>query len=106
MGKKTIVTFIYDGACDWYLRVPLTQPPGSKDCDYSPQYFITEYYPKDSFRLRQVIERRLEIVKDAEEKGLRKMQSLKKGGFNFRIKDSAFFEKEEADGLYDKYNNM
>jgi len=105
MGKKTITTFIYDGALDWYLRVPLTQPPGKK-AEYSPQYFITEYYPKDSFTLRQVIERRLEIVKDAEDKGLRKKQGVTRKGFSFRIKDSAFFEKEESEGLYEKYNNM
>ena len=42
MGKKTIETFIYDGACDWYLRIPLTQPKGIRDT-YSPQYFWTEY---------------------------------------------------------------
>lgn len=105
MGKKTITTFIYSGACDWYLRVPLTQPPGSK-ADYSPQYFITEYYPKDTFSLRQVIERRLEIVKDAEQKGTRKKRGDKASGFSFRIKDSAFFEKEESEGKYDIYNNM
>tara|TARA_R110000764_G_scaffold84853_3_gene165502 strand:- start:3559 stop:3876 length:318 start_codon:yes stop_codon:yes gene_type:complete len=105
MGKKTITTFIYNGVLDYYLRVPLTQPPGKK-AEYSPQYFITEYYPKDSFTLRQVIERRLEIVKDAEAKGLRKKKGITRQGFSFRIKDSAFFEKEEREGLYEKYNNM
>lgn len=106
MGKKTITTFIYDGAVDWYLRVPLTKPKGMSCDEYSPQYFITEYYPKDSFTLRQVIERRQEIVKDAEAKGLRKKQGATRKGFSFRIKDSAFFEKEEREGLYEKYNNM
>lgn len=97
MGKKTIETFIYDGACDWYLRIPLTQPKGIRKT-YSPQYFWTEYMPKDKFTLRQALERRLEMVKEAEEKGLRKKSTT-----SLRVKTSAHFEKEEADGLYKKY---
>jgi len=101
MGKKTIETFIYDGACDWYLRIPLTKPKGMSCNEYHAQYFRTEYLPKDDFTLRQALERRLEIVKEAEEAGLRKKSTT-----SLRIKTSAFFEKEEADGLYDKYNNL
>lgn len=100
MGKKTIETFIYNGACDYYLRIPLTQPKGIRGT-YSPQYFWTEYMPKNQFTLRQALERRLEMVKEAEKKGLRKTSAGT--GFACRVKTSAHFEKEEADGLYDKY---
>lgn len=100
MGKKTIETFIYNGACDWYLRIPLTQPKGVRET-YSPQYFWTEYLPKDKYSLINALERRLEMVKEAEDQGLRKTSVGT--GFASRIKTSAYFEKEAAEGLYDKY---
>lgn len=105
MGKNTVETFVQSGIADWYLRIPLTKPPGTSCNLYLPQYFWTEYLPKDKFTLRQALARRLEMVKDAEEKGLRK-SSKGKNGFQSRMKTSATFEKEEADGLYDKYNTL
>jgi len=108
MGKKTIETFIYDGMCDYYLRIPLTQPPGNGPKDYSPQYWITKYFPKSDYTIRQVLDIRMEMVKDAEAKGLRKFRPPKgaksdANGFTYRIKDSRFFEQEEREGKYAKY---
>ena len=103
MGKKTIETFIYDGISEWYLRIPLTKPSGIKH--YDPKYSWTEYLPKDKFTIRQAIDRRLELLKEAEERGLRRKVPTATG-FASRVKTSAFFEKQEADGLYDKYNKL
>lgn len=95
MGKPVIETFIYDGICEWYLRIPLTR---KKNQEYSPQSFLTEYMPKDKFTFKDVLERRMEMVVRAEEAGLRK-----KYPFSIRAKSSETFIKEEADGLYEKY---
>ena len=101
MGKKAIESFLYNGISEWYLRIPLKQPKGAKGKRgeiYNPQYFKTEYLPKDKYSLLDALERRLEIVKDAEDKGLRN-----KIAFSNTSKTSAIFIKEATDGLYDKY---
>lgn len=99
MGRKTIEAFIYNGALEWYLRIPYTRPKGERT--YDPQLFYTEYLSKDEYSLRQVLTRRLEKVIELENEGLRK----KCKGFN-RICGSEKFIKEEADGKYEVYNNM
>jgi hypothetical protein len=101
MGRKTISPFVYEGAIEYYLRIPLTKPKGFPKDSYDPQYFYTEYLPKDEYSLRQVLARRLEKVIEFEKSGKRKTYSGQT-----RLCCSDKFIKEEAEGKYEKFNNM
>ena len=69
MARKLVVTFIYSGIAEWYLRVPLIKK--EIHLAYSPQDFYTEYLPKDKYTFRDAINRRLEVVKHLEDIGKR-----------------------------------
>tara|TARA_R110000772_G_scaffold258742_2_gene376092 strand:+ start:544 stop:834 length:291 start_codon:yes stop_codon:yes gene_type:complete len=69
MGRRLVVTFIYSGIAEWYLRIPLIKRV--VDLPYTPDDFYTEYLPKDTYTFRDAINRRKEVVKHLEESGKR-----------------------------------
>lgn len=95
MVKPTVLSFIYDGMVDWYLRIPHSQlKPG-----YNPDAFYCEYFHKKDHKLQDVIDRRLEVMKELERTGKRFPSKYNKG----RFKSSVLFEEEERNGLYKKH---
>ena len=93
-GKKVVVTFVYDGFQDWYLRIPYS----SEDSIYRPYAFYCEYFLKKERGFHEVLDRRIEMMKILEKTGKRHLNKYNKG----RFKTAALFEEEERNGLFDK----
>ena len=95
MVRKLIVTFLYEGIIEWYLRVPMIK--NVTENPYTPQDFYTQYLLKDEYTFREANIRRLEIVKHLEETGKRRT-SDKMNKTHKRL------EQEDHTELYRYYN--
>ena len=73
MGKRTIISFIYDGMMDYNLRIPHSFATVQA---YNPDNFSGRYYAKCDYTLRDVINERLILMKELEQKGLRSPISI------------------------------
>ena len=93
-GKKMVVTFVYDGFQDWYLRIPHS----SMDSVYRKYSFYCEYFLKRTHSFQDVLDRRVEVMEMLEKTGKRYKNKYNKG----RFKTAALFEEEEKNGLFDK----
>jgi len=95
MARKLIVTFLYEGIIEWYLRVPMIK--NVKENPYTPQDFYTQYLLKDEYSFREANSRRLEIVKHLEETGKRRTSDKMN-------KTHKMLEQEDHTELYRYYN--
>ena len=73
MGKRTILSFIYDGMIDYNLRIPHSFATVQA---YNPDNFSGRYYAKCDYTLRDVINERLILMKELEKQGLRSPKSI------------------------------
>ena len=89
MGKRTILSFIYDGFLDYNLRIPHSFATAQA---YNPDNFSGRYYAKSDYTLRDVINERLILMKDLEQKGLRSSKSI----------NAKKLKEDDADGKYDE----
>jgi len=93
MGKKTITSFIYDGMLEWYLRVPYS----NVGVVYKPDAFYSKYFSKREYTLQDVIDKRLEIMKQLERDGKRFVTENTP-----RFITAKKIEDDERNGLYEK----
>ena len=96
-GKKTIISFIYDGYLDWYVRIPHSNTKGVCTADN----YNHKYFSKRDHVFQDCIDWRLMMMKELEQKGLRTLTPGPRA--RGRWLSSAKFEKEALDGMYDKY---
>jgi hypothetical protein len=95
MGRKLVVTFLYDGIIEWYLRVPMIK--NNPENGFTPQDFYTQYLLKDEYTFREANIHRLEVVKHLEEIGKRRTNDKMN-------KTHEMLQQEDLTELYRYYN--
>jgi len=73
MAKKVIRPLIYEGQQDYYLRIQINPPTGSK--------YITEYFYKSDYSLKDVEAIRNKRLEYYEEKGWRVKRKPSNNGY-------------------------
>ena len=95
MGKRTIISFIYDGLMDWYVRIPHANTCGQWNLDN----YVHKYFPKSEHTFQDAIDWRLNMMKKLEAEGKRGNVDKIRGRWHTAKK----FEEEEKAGMYKEF---
>lgn len=83
--KRGIVPFVYDKFGSYYMRIPLIKTVRGQDC---PEDWYCQYFPKSEYTVRDVVERRLEIMLELERTGRRQnSRTSRRNAYKMSLED-------------------